>query len=189
MAAKACWDIEVILQCGGVEKKEEDNRSVWFMQSFGRVWVKKLNVHTGQRSASTSYMKIRFLGWMNQKCQLSLKAESSWVVIQCKVVLFHAHVPVVWVWRQDEHPFCYPSCPFISRLSSFTWILLPRLIIGAVQRTCVPPECSLKLNYYSSMRVSADFWTVLFATFTIPIVKNKQVGQSQMRFWKHEVLK
>lgn len=84
----------------------------------------------------------------------------------------------VCIGRQDEHPFCYRCCPFISRSGSSAWILFPRLIISAVQWTRIPPECRVKPNHYSSMGVSADVVTLLFSIFiTFPSEISKQAAE------------
>lgn len=85
----------------------------------------------------------------------------------CACVHYCKHVPLfcVCIGRQDEHPFCYRCCPFISRSGSSAWILFPWLIISAVQWTRIPPECRVKPNHYSSMGVSADIVTLLFSIF------------------------
>lgn len=69
------------------------------------------------------------------------------------------------IGRQDEHPFCYRCCPFISRSGSSAWIFFPWLIISAVQWTRIPPECRVKLNHYSRMGVSPDIVSLLFSIF------------------------
>lgn len=104
-------------------------------------------------------------------------------VCSCVCLYFCKHVPLfceywcvcVCISRQDEHPFCYRCCPFISRSDSSTWIFFPWLIISAVQWMRIPPECRVKPNHYSSMGVSADIVTLLFSIFiTFPSEINKR---------------
>lgn len=81
----------------------------------------------------------------------------------------------VCIGRQDEHPFCYRCCPFISRSGSSAWILFPWLIICAVQWKHIPAECRVKPNYYSSMGVSAD--VIALFLFCIVITFPSEVSE------------
>lgn len=95
----------------------------------------------------------------------------------------------VCIGRQDEHPFCYRCCPFISRSGSSAWIFFPWLIISAVQWASIPPECRVKLNHYSSMGVSADIVPLLSSIFiTFPSEIRKQPPSPDVVWWSRLIL-
>lgn len=147
------------------------------------------------------FLKVSHLAVSNtpHRCQVRASPSSNGspdvclFLCACVCSYFCKHVPLfcerVCIGRQDEHPFCYRCCPFISRSGSSAWISFPWLIISAVQWTRIPPECRVKPNHYSSMGVSADIGTLLFSIiFTFPSeISRRDAERTPRPAWFGEV--